>query len=93
MFSKQDIELGSILFFLNGFDTTSTPLCVIMHALLHHPEVQETLRAEIDDVLGDDNEEVTADHLRDMKYMDNVISESQRKYFTLGKLSHKIHKL
>ena len=38
---------------------------------------------EIEEVLGDE-EEITADHLKELKYMENVIHESMRKYFTLG---------
>ena len=74
----------AILFFFAGFDTTSTTLSIVVHALMHHQEVQEKLRAEIEEVLGDD-EEVTADHLKEMKIIDVVIHESMRRYFQFGK--------
>ena len=86
-FTKEELELGfvatAILFFFAGFDTTSTTLSVVMHALMHHPDIQDKVRNEIEDVIGDD--ELTAEHLKDLKFMDNVISESMRKYFTLGR--------
>ena len=71
------------IFFFAGMDTTSTTLSAIVHAITHHPEVQEKLREEIEEVIGDDD--VTAEHLKDLKYMENVIHESMRKYFTIGK--------
>ena len=76
----------AILFFFAGFDTTSTTLGVVVFGLIHHPEVQEKLRQEIEDVIGDD-EKITAEHLRDLKYTENVINESMRRYFQIGQLS------
>ena len=51
---------------------------------MHHQDVQDKLRAEIEEVLGDD-EEVTADHLKEMKIIEVVIHESMRRYFPFGK--------
>jgi len=83
-FTKEELELGfvstAILFFFAGFDTTSTTLSIVVHALMHHQDVQDKLRAEIEEVLGDD-EEVTADHLKEMKIIEVVIHESMRRYF------------
>ena len=62
-----------------------------MHALMYHPEVQDNVRREIEEVIGDD--ELTAEHLKDLKYMENVIHESMRKYFGLGKKNLKIRLL
>ena len=86
---KSDLELGlvatAILFFFAGFDTTSTTLGVTVFGLVHHPEVQDNVRKEIEDVIGD-SEEITADHLKDLKYTDNVINESLRIYFKFRKI-------
>ena len=88
VFSEQELELGfvatAILFFFAGFDTTSTTLSVVVHALVHHPHIQERLRKEIEEVIGD-SEEVTADHLKELKYIENIIFEAMRKYFSFGK--------
>ena len=83
---KEDLELGiiatAILFFFAGFDTTSTTLGLTVFGLVHHPEVQENLRKEIEDVIGD-SEEITADHLKELKYTENVVNESLRFYMKL----------
>ena len=54
---------------------------------MHHPEVQDRVRREIRDVVGEEDEEdITADHLKELKYTDRVILECMRKYFTMGKM-------
>ena len=75
----------AILFFFAGFDTTSMTLGTVVFGLVHHPEVQERLREEIEEVLGD-SEKITADQLLDMKYTENVINEALRSYFNAGKV-------
>ena len=82
--SQSDLELAflstAILFFFAGFDTTSTTLSMVVFGLVHHPEIQDNLRREIEDVIGD-SEEITSDHLKDLKYTENIINESLRFYF------------
>ena len=53
---------------------------------MHHPEVQDRVRREIRDVVGEEEEEIRADHLKELKYTDRVILECMRKYFTMGKI-------
>ena len=40
----------SLVFFLAGYETTSTAITLLMHLLAQHPEVQEKIRAEVDQV-------------------------------------------
>ena len=40
----------SLIFFLAGYETTSTAITLLMHLLAQHPEVQEKIRAEVDQV-------------------------------------------
>jgi len=85
--SKEEDEISfistAILFFFAGFDTTSTTLSLVVHALMYHPEVQEKVRKEIEDVIGD-SDDINADQLNDLKYTENVIHESMRKYFSFA---------
>jgi len=84
---ESDLELGfvatAILFFFAGFDTTSTTLAATVFGLVHHPEIQDNLRKEIEDVIGD-SENITSDHLKELKYTENVINESLRYYFSFA---------
>ena len=75
----------AIIFFFAGFDTTATTLSLVVYALMNYPDTQEKLRQEIEDVIGTD-EKITADHLKELKYMENVLNEAMRYYFTFGKI-------
>ena len=46
--------------------------------------LQENVRKEIEEVVGD-TDDITADHLKELKYTENVIHETMRKYFAFGK--------
>lgn len=52
-----------------------------MYCIGQHPEVQEKLQDELDNIFGDDKERaVTADDLRQLNYLECVIKESLRLY-------------
>ncbi|MBS2016280.1 MAG: cytochrome P450 [Deltaproteobacteria bacterium] len=63
---------------LAGHETTALTLGFALHLLAEHPEVQETLVREIDDVLGD--RPATAADLPRLKYAEAVVRESMRLY-------------
>ena len=69
---------NAFLLFLAALDTTSATLTFCVFYLLKYPDIQEKLRDEIVEVMGDD-EEVTFDHIQSLKYMDKVIYETLRK--------------
>lgn len=69
--------LCSVLTFA-ATDTTSSALARIFQLLAEHPDVQEKLRAEINDASKDG--EMSYDQLDDLPYMDAVIRETLRLY-------------
>ena len=59
-----------------------------MYQLAKNPDVQEKLRAEIEDVTNSDSEnELTYDHLQSMTYLDQVINETLRLHNPVGALN------
>lgn len=54
---------------LAGYETTATALTWTLHALATHPDVQETLRAELDAV---NSMEPTLDELNELKFLEAV---------------------
>jgi len=70
----EDIISQSILFFLAGFDTTSTLLCFVSHLLATHPDVQKRLQKEIDKTLQENGGKFTYEAVHSMKYLDMVVS-------------------
>jgi cytochrome P450 family 4 len=66
-------------FTFEGHDTTSAGMTFTLLLLSHHPEVQEKLFEEIQDVTGG-NDDLTVDDFNKMNYMDRVLKESMRLY-------------
>ncbi|XP_071639298.1 probable cytochrome P450 6a13 [Temnothorax longispinosus] len=84
---KFDLEMitsHALSFFIDGYETSSTVLSFIGFNLATHPEVQEKLRDEVVSVLNKYDSVITYDALKDMTYMDQVLSESQRLLPALG---------
>ena len=68
---------NAFLLFIAALDTTSATLTFCVFYLLKYPDIQEKLRQEILEVVGDD-EDLTFEHIQSMKYMDNVLYETLR---------------
>lgn len=63
-----------MVFFLAGFDTSSTTMSFCLYELALNTEVQEKLRNEIVEVLEKNDNQLTYECIKDMKYLDMVIS-------------------
>lgn len=71
-------------FFVDGYETSSNTLSFVGYHLAAHQDVQEKLRLEVTDTIAKHGGELTYESLKEMTYMDQVISESQRHYAALG---------
>lgn len=64
----------ALVFFIAGFDTTSTMECFTAHELAVNPNIQKRLQEEVDQVANKNNGKVTYNDINAMKYLDMVIS-------------------
>jgi cytochrome P450 family 9 len=79
--TNDELVAQCLLFFLAGFDTTSTTLAFASYELALNPEIQERLREEILDVKNSlDGKEVSYEALLKMKYLDQFVTEVLRKW-------------
>ncbi|GFS67856.1 cytochrome P450 9e2, partial [Nephila pilipes] len=69
-----------VIFFLAGYDTTASTLSFASYLLALNPGIQNKLYEELREVLQRHKGELTYEALQDMKYLDNVISETLRLY-------------
>ncbi|KAL1492264.1 hypothetical protein ABEB36_012739 [Hypothenemus hampei] len=95
-FSFEEIVANTILFFIAGFDTSSTTMNFTLFELARHPEIQEKARQEIKKILEKYNGEVTYESLKEMTYLQQCIDESQRKFppvVSLGRVCMKDYHL
>ncbi|XP_031640704.1 probable cytochrome P450 9f2 [Contarinia nasturtii] len=79
--NDNEIVAQCFLFFLAGFETSSTMLTFVAHELIVNADVQQKLYEEIAEVnerLG--GTRITYDALQKMKYLDQVICEVLRKW-------------
>ena len=69
-----------LVFLLAGHETTATALTFALHLLGRHPEVQQRVRVEADEVLGADNAVPTAEQITALTYTTQVVKEAIRLY-------------
>ncbi|XP_076375884.1 cytochrome P450 9e2-like [Megalopta genalis] len=77
---EERIVSHALSLFLDGFETSRLTLAYAGLSLAMHPEIQEKLRYEIRTTLAKNDGVLTFEALKELKYMDQVISESQRRY-------------
>ncbi|XP_069702400.1 probable cytochrome P450 6a14 [Periplaneta americana] len=70
----------AFVFFLAGFETSSTTMTFCLYELAVNQDIQERLREEIDSVLEKNDGEITYDSIFEMEYLDKVVNETLRKY-------------
>jgi cytochrome P450 family 6 len=78
--SFTDLAAQSFVFFLAGFETSSTALSYALYELSINQELQDKTRAEIEKVLAKHDGQITYDAIMNMEYCGQVINESLRKY-------------
>ncbi|KAH8275378.1 hypothetical protein KR026_006051, partial [Drosophila bipectinata] len=77
----------AFIFFVAGFETSSTTMGFALYELAQNQDVQDKLRKEIKDVLAKNNNEVTYEGIKEMKYLEQVVMETLRKYPVLAHLT------
>uniref|UniRef100_A0A1I8PQM7 Cytochrome P450 n=1 Tax=Stomoxys calcitrans TaxID=35570 RepID=A0A1I8PQM7_STOCA len=68
------------MFFLAGHESAAAAVGFALYELARHPEIQDRLREEIQTVLQENNNELTHEVSMKMPYLDQVISETMRRY-------------
>ncbi|XP_012060475.1 PREDICTED: cytochrome P450 6A1-like [Atta cephalotes] len=74
------IASQAFVFFLAGFETSSTTISNVLYELALNPEIQDKLREEIDEVYAKHGGNLIYDNIKKMNYLDMVFKEILRKY-------------
>jgi len=83
----EEITAQSFVFFIAGFETSSSTASFCLYELACHPDVQEKLYKEIKEVLANNEGKVTYQALQEMTYMQQVINETLRLYASVPVLN------
>ncbi|CAD6208036.1 GSCOCT00013998001.2-RA-CDS [Cotesia congregata] len=70
---SNDIVAQAFIFFLAGFDTTSTLMSFVIHQLAFHQDIQEKLHQEVEFL-----EEINYEDLGKLKFLEMIILETLR---------------
>jgi cytochrome P450 family 6 len=68
------IAAQAFVFFIAGFETTSTTMTFCLYELARNPDIQERVRNEIDIVLDKHGRNITYEAISEMEYLDRVVS-------------------
>ena len=69
----------ALTFLIAGYETSGSTLTFALYELALHPEIQHSLRAEIVQVLRKHDGKLTYDGIKDMSYLDRVVSGEGRR--------------
>ena len=72
--SMDEMAAQVFVFFIGGFETSSTTMSFCLYELALNQDVQQRLRIEIDDVLNKHDDQITYEAIQEMQYLDNVVS-------------------
>lgn len=77
--SDDEVREQILIFLLAGHETTSMSLTFAFHLLGRHPDIQQKVRDEVKDVLGD-NPPTAAQLIGELPYTTAVLKETMRLY-------------
>jgi cytochrome P450 len=84
--THEDIFYHFVTFVSAGHDTTTYFLSYTLYLLATHPDVQNELRKEIQEVTGD-SDDISIEHMKKMHYLNMVMHESLRMYTVIPTLT------
>ncbi|GFT63725.1 cytochrome P450 4c3, partial [Nephila pilipes] len=82
--TERDIREEVDTFMFAGHDTTAMGISWVLYNIGLRPDIQDRIHDELDRIFQDDKERpITTEDVREMKYLDCVLKESQRLYPSL----------
>ncbi|BFG06192.1 cytochrome P450 6a2 [Drosophila madeirensis] len=77
------------VFYLAGFETSSSTMSYCFYELAQHQDIQDKVREEVQTVLAQHDGKLTYECVKEMRYLDQVFSETLRLYTLVPQLERK----
>lgn len=87
----EKVAAQAFVFFLAGFETSSTTMSFALYELAKNPPMQRALRKEMDEALEKFGG-FTYEAMQEMKFLDRIVSETLRKYPPISCLNRECRK-
>ncbi|XP_045537192.1 cytochrome P450 4C1, partial [Papilio machaon] len=78
-------------FMFEGHDTTAAALTYCLMLIANHPDIQDKILAELNEIYGKTNRAVTMEDLNEMRYLERCIKEAIRLYPPVPFISRKLN--
>ncbi|EAT32870.1 AAEL014891-PA, partial [Aedes aegypti] len=78
--TMEELAAQCFVFFIAGYETSSTTMNFCLYELAKNPDIQEKLREDIEEAVASNGGRVTYDLVMGLRYLDNVVNETLRKY-------------
>ncbi|XP_077491144.1 cytochrome P450 3A14-like [Amblyomma americanum] len=78
--SPREVIMNATLLFMGGFETTSIAMCYLTFLLAKHQDVQDKLREEVKEAVGEQGELDYDTITKKLKYLVQVVEEGLRLY-------------
>lgn len=82
----EQIAAQSFIFFLAGYETSSSTMTYCMYEFSVNQDIQDKARQSVKDVLKKHNNQLTYDAVADMQYLEQCVDEALRKYPVVSSL-------
>jgi len=71
--TMEEVLAQAFVFFIAGFETSSSTMGFALYELAKNPDIQDKVRAEVEEVIEQHDQNFTYECTKDLKYLNQVL--------------------